>query len=34
VALHIGDQLVGVVACAVALAVFAYLSAPALTRRA
>lgn len=33
VALHVGDQLLGIVACAVAAAVFAYLTAPALTRR-
>jgi hypothetical protein len=32
VALHAGNQLVGVVACAVAVAVFAYLTAPALAR--
>lgn len=33
VALHVGDQLLGIVACAVAAAFFAYLTAPALTRK-
>jgi hypothetical protein len=33
VALHVGDEVVGVLACALAVAVFAYLTAPALVRR-
>ncbi len=33
VALHIGDQVVGVLACAIAVAVFGYLTAPVLVRR-